>query len=300
MNNITLLQIETFLNVAEYLSFSEAAKAMDTSQPSLSQTINRLEEGAGIKLFIRGKHGIELTREGEYLYSELRPLYSKICKAFQNAEKINTLHRKVLRIVCHSSYISSETFSYFERMINHYKSKYPDVTVHELLYDLRELSQALTFGDANMIYAESFALEKMKNLSMKKVAKHRFYVAMSEKHPMSSAETVDIEKLNHETFYLMSLDDNKNSGFGAAEWCKKAGFTPKDINYLPNFPSIMLAVRQGLGMTFCGFKGDEATYNGIKYVPVPDFDDPPYWVAAWRTNDISKEAKDFIDMLPEI
>jgi DNA-binding transcriptional LysR family regulator len=56
--------LENFNQVASYKSFSFAAKMMGVSQPTLSESIKRLEKDLKLTLFYRSKTGIELTPQG--------------------------------------------------------------------------------------------------------------------------------------------------------------------------------------------------------------------------------------------
>jgi hypothetical protein len=38
----------------------------------------------------------------------------------------------------------------------------------------------------------------------------------------------------------------------------------------------------------------------LKFYQMPPLPDPPYMVIAWRTNDVSKEARNFVNMIPEV
>src|SRR4029077_17762914 len=59
--NITIRQIQSFLNVAALGSFTRAAEKMHTMQPALSQQIRDLETELGIRLFDRTTRRVELT-----------------------------------------------------------------------------------------------------------------------------------------------------------------------------------------------------------------------------------------------
>ena len=50
---MTIFQIQCFLNVAEYLNFTEAANHLFVAQSSLSRNVSNLEEELGMKLFVR-------------------------------------------------------------------------------------------------------------------------------------------------------------------------------------------------------------------------------------------------------
>lgn len=61
-----------FQVVAEHESISAAARTLFLSQPAVSQAVKQLEEQVRVKLFLRGKRGVELTEEGRLLYEYVR------------------------------------------------------------------------------------------------------------------------------------------------------------------------------------------------------------------------------------
>ncbi|MFL7813681.1 MAG: selenium metabolism-associated LysR family transcriptional regulator [Anaerolineales bacterium] len=64
---VDLLRIETFLHAAQYLNFSEAARVLHLSQPTVSHHIKTLEQELGVTLFERQGASIKLTDAGRQL-----------------------------------------------------------------------------------------------------------------------------------------------------------------------------------------------------------------------------------------
>ena len=62
-----LRQLKSFIKAAEMLSFSDAAKALNIAQSSLSQQIKQLEDELDVKLFLRNSHSIALTEAGKVM-----------------------------------------------------------------------------------------------------------------------------------------------------------------------------------------------------------------------------------------
>jgi len=60
--------VRSFVAVAEQGSMSAAARALRTSQPTLSRHIATLEDHLGVRLFVRHARGLTLTREGTALF----------------------------------------------------------------------------------------------------------------------------------------------------------------------------------------------------------------------------------------
>ena len=64
---MTFLEIEAFLKIVQYGSFSAAAEKLYITQPALGRRIQALEEELGYSLFIRNKgvRHVELTKQGQ-------------------------------------------------------------------------------------------------------------------------------------------------------------------------------------------------------------------------------------------
>ncbi len=88
MNDITIQQMEIFVAVAERESLSGAAKKMYIDTASISRWISRLEETLNTSLFIRSTHGVELTDDGKFLYSELKPMLKRIQSTMRNIRRV--------------------------------------------------------------------------------------------------------------------------------------------------------------------------------------------------------------------
>ena len=59
---MTLRQLEVFLAIAHAHSYRQAAEALHTSQPALSQHVRELETELGVRLFDRLSRGVVARR----------------------------------------------------------------------------------------------------------------------------------------------------------------------------------------------------------------------------------------------
>lgn len=72
-----LRQLRRFITVAELGSFNRAAEVLAVSQPSLTRSIQLLEDSLDTKLFDRGARGVTLTTIGEQLLPHARIILSE-------------------------------------------------------------------------------------------------------------------------------------------------------------------------------------------------------------------------------
>lgn len=88
--NISLREWRTFCAVAERLSFRDAAEQLFITASAVSHQVKNLETELGKKLFERGTREVNLTRDGELLFAELRPVIEEL-------DAISRRHRSTLQ-----------------------------------------------------------------------------------------------------------------------------------------------------------------------------------------------------------
>lgn len=85
---ISLDSYRVFYYVAQYRSFTKAAQMLYSNQPNVTRTIKNLEQALACTLFIRTSRNVQLTPEGEALFSHISPAMQQI----QAGEKSVQLH----------------------------------------------------------------------------------------------------------------------------------------------------------------------------------------------------------------
>src|SRR5271165_2970057 len=93
-----LFQLETFLAVAEEKSFSRAATRMHRTQSAVSQTISKLEDELGERLFDRSSRDGSLTDAGQVLQTYAKELLNVREEAAEALKELRMLHQGKLVI----------------------------------------------------------------------------------------------------------------------------------------------------------------------------------------------------------
>jgi len=125
--NLNLLRI--FVQVAETLNITEAAKALFISQPAVSKAIKNLEASLRIQLFIRDKHkGLLLTEAGREILVLARQMKAIESNIYQIAGRENRLLSGKIKV----GSFPAATTNLLSKAIAVFRANYPMVKI-ELL-----------------------------------------------------------------------------------------------------------------------------------------------------------------------
>ncbi len=102
MGPVQLNELNAFVAVAEHRSFTKAAAQVGISKPTMSLTINALEQRLGVRLFNRTTRNVALTIAGERLLAQIQPILEGIDQALDSVNSfrdkpIGTLRLTVAR-----------------------------------------------------------------------------------------------------------------------------------------------------------------------------------------------------------
>lgn len=87
--NLSLYRV--FYTVANTGNISKAAEQLFISQPAISKSIRKLEQSLDVTLFSRNSRGVQLTEEGEILYTYVQKAFFSLQTGESRIKKINEL-----------------------------------------------------------------------------------------------------------------------------------------------------------------------------------------------------------------
>lgn len=96
--NVNLEYYRVFYCVCAHGSLTAAARELCISQPAVSQAIRQLEKEAGIKLFLRTSKGVQLTKEGEFLYHYVKTGVESLLEGEMMVERMLNMDMGEVRI----------------------------------------------------------------------------------------------------------------------------------------------------------------------------------------------------------
>lgn len=117
-------EISTFLQVAQYQSFSKAARNLGYSQAAVTIQIKQLEQELGVHLFDRIGKQISLTHQGQVFYQYAVSIRNELEQAKNAVSDPSTLSGKL----CLGT-IESICASIFPDLLAEYHRLHPEVTI---------------------------------------------------------------------------------------------------------------------------------------------------------------------------
>ena len=117
-------EISTFLQVAQYQSFSKAARHLGYSQAAVTIQIKQLEQELGVHLFDRIGQQISLTHQGQVFYQYAVSIRNELEQAKNAVSDPSTLSGKL----CLGT-IESICASIFPDLLAEYHRLHPEVTI---------------------------------------------------------------------------------------------------------------------------------------------------------------------------
>ena len=161
-----IYQLKVFLQVARYLSFTEAAHSLNLTQPAVSAKIKSLESDIGAPLFQRLGRKVKLTEIGHFLLEEARDLVEQESMLCQKLEDYKNGCRGELNIACSaavlSGFVSDAIFQFREqnpginlnlRILSSSQDIYHAITSSEVDFGISEIS----FADTAEVHCQAIA-----------------------------------------------------------------------------------------------------------------------------------------------
>ncbi|HEU0256572.1 MAG TPA: LysR family transcriptional regulator [Microbacteriaceae bacterium] len=166
-------QLTVFLAVVDTGGVGKAARLLHVAQPSLSQTIRRLEAEAGVALFTRVGRRLALTPAGEALITPARMTVNGLDQAARALSDIRRLHAGRLDIAALSTLATVPVAG----LIGRFRRQHPDVVVRLAAPETAgQVAQLVRDGTAELGFAETPLDEE--GLSVRPLGTQRLVVVL--------------------------------------------------------------------------------------------------------------------------
>ena len=125
MPAVNLRHIEIFHSVMTAGNLTEAARMLNTSQPTVSRELARFEQVLGLKLFERSRGRLHPTVQGLRLFEEVQRSWYGLDRIVSAAESLREFRQGELSIVC----LPVFSQSFLPPLLQPFLARYPQVNI---------------------------------------------------------------------------------------------------------------------------------------------------------------------------
>lgn len=271
-----LKQLQYFSEVVKQGSFTKAAVALYTSQPSVSNAVKDLEEELGVELLIRSMRKIELTDTGRLLFSCYQQMAHLLEKFQQDLDALKTNKSGVVKMGSTST-ISTE---FFADVIAEFRKKFSNITIKFTENGAPPLKKALLAGELDAIIVHTPVDQALFKYFI--FLEGDLQLLVSKHHPFAAAEKITWEALKTEDFIILP------EGYKIRELilaqCYDKGFSPNIICETANWDFMMEMVEKEQGITILPQNEQQPLDTRGRNICVIPVEEPVYWQLGigWR------------------
>ncbi|MEB3293547.1 MAG: LysR family transcriptional regulator, partial [Synechococcales bacterium] len=192
-------QIRVFLEVARHLSFTEAADALNLTQPAVSAKIKSLESELGTSLFYRLGRKIQLTEVGEFLLEEGTKLIQVENQLIQKIGDIKQGKHGSLKIGCTMALAEG----LLPNIVFEYRQKYSSIQVQCCVFESAELLyQAMTSQSVDVGISD-VNFEEFSELTTTTIDKISYQLFVAHHHPLAKHRWLSLADLRKYPWALL-------------------------------------------------------------------------------------------------
>jgi DNA-binding transcriptional LysR family regulator len=284
-----LRHLRYFVAVAEESNFTRAAAKLRVAQPALSSQIKDLEEELQIRLFERGRAGVQLTRAGRTLFPRAREILRQAAEAANEARTAAGAITGTFTL----GFPSGLHLDFLAPAIETFRQQHPKVEF-DFFHGLpAQQLKALREGRVDLAFLNLPV--PAEGVEHRVVWRIPFEVVLPKKHPLTKKASFVLKDLAEEDFVFSTREARPEFCDEFFRCCANAGFRPRVVKEVGGYPTNILGlVAVGLGLSVLPrFERIEGV-RGIVWRPLLSPKLSWDWALVWRTNNPSRVVAEFL------
>jgi len=275
--NLNLLKY--FLVIANTGSITKASEILLVTQPSLTVSVQKLEEHLGIKLFERRKKKLVLTCAGKYFQSKAEKILKEI-EFIKKEINENFSHQKLIRIGCFHAITSLDII----RLITNFCQLYPDIVIEQRYGNIMDLENWLENNEIDL------AITVLKNQNEKSKSQVLFQesysLALVEDHPLTRSKSISVSELDGLPYIDRIRCDKRDE---VQKLFLEKGIHPKITYQVADNELANALIYAGIGVAII----PDCSMPGIVHLPFLDFNLIRQIGLVWNSENNSKAVEMF-------
>ena len=235
-------QLYIFQTVANHLSFSRAAEALEITQPAVSIQVQELEKFLGITLFHRRPRGLRITEAGEAVlaYSQrIFALSNRLLETVQEMENLQSGHLVLGASTTPGEYV-------LPIVVGRFRQIYPGIHVEVVIGNTRTIIQHILNRDMDLGMVGEHVDEYSNELEMVDYQDDEIVLVSAPSHPAANAGHLTAQQVVD--LGLVAREDGSATRRSAESQFQKLGVVPMIAIELGSNQAVKQAATAGGGI----------------------------------------------------
>ncbi len=264
---MNLSYVKSYLEVVKRSSFSEAAKALGLSQPTVSFQVQRLERELDVKLLERQGGRVSMTEEGR----EFRTFAQRVVREEEALhERLTTLHDEVEgTLSLGASTNPGEQF--LPIIVGEFRRRFPKARATISISDTAVIVDRVLERECDAGFVG--ASVRRRGLVVLKVAEDKLMLIVAPDHPLTQRNAVRLTDLEGESFVVR--EDGSGTQQTVEELMAASGLNPRRLSPVMvagSNQAVVTAVEAGVGIAFASERAASRSLElgRIRAIPITD------------------------------
>lgn len=280
-------QLRSFIEVSKCENMSLAAEELGVSQPSLSQSIRKLESSLGVDLFDRRGRSIRLNENGKILYPYTDIAFRAMENAASEIHDLSDTNFHTVRL------IARQPMGDHAATLHNFYRKHPNIALSYIVPN-----EQTRISDYDV---EFFASGKpqAKGDNILKLCTEEYVVLVSESNRLARKSHVNLSSLKKERFILSPAKSEMSST--VQDMFASCGYKPTVATYVSSYWDTMKLVEKNAGICIAGNISWLLNSNlKLKVLPIEDVHRSRSLYLRWPANAyLSRATRALIDYLAD-
>jgi DNA-binding transcriptional LysR family regulator len=264
---LDLKLLTTFREVAVRGSFSEAAAALDFTQPAVSQHISRLEAALGTRVLERSARGVTLTPAGEVLVRHASALLDAARRAEEAVRDAAGIGRAQVRVAAFASAAAGLLPSATREL----RGRRPDAELTLQVLDEEPALDALQAGrvDVATIVQSPLAPSTPRDgVEYIPISDDEMRIAVAADHPLATKTSVTLEELCDEPWLIAETTGTCADSNVVYNAFRDAGYQPNVRFQSDDYQALQGMAASGIGVAMIPTMALVSSRSDVVVLPV--------------------------------
>ena len=241
---MTLVQLEYFLHVAETGSFRKTAEIMYVSQPAVSKQIALLEQEWNLQLFDRSYRMAILTEAGRYMYRKITTFRDEFAACLKDARVLDKWVATEIRV----GILERVNMQNLLEIFSEFQQEHPEVllTVEQVPLDKLKIDSPDSRYD--MVISHDSAFSNNNALEIHEIMRTRRRIILSCKNSALKGNVLRLSDLNRQRFFIPGTETETASLKWFIRFCSSHKLKDSDYIVVPNLDSVIMSVQLNFGV----------------------------------------------------